>query len=75
VEKVALFERDETVTRDDNMVQDINPNESARFHEATGYGEILLRWSRVARRVVVNENERTSAVFDGGKEDFAGMND
>src|SRR3990172_1909335 len=66
----ALFERDETVLADHQMVEHVNVQQLARLDECAGDGDVFRAGRRVAGRMVVHDDDACGVDLDGLAEDF-----
>src|SRR5215467_14501332 len=71
LERSPFSEADEPATRDHDMVQEIDAEELRPFLEALGQGAVLRAGLRVARRMIVHDDERRCTCSYGRAEDLS----
>src|SRR4029453_16105783 len=70
-----LLEARVRVTSHHDMVEELDPEETSRFGDAPRDGQIFLARRRIARRVVVGEDQARRGDGERGNEDLARMDD
>lgn len=66
----ALFEADETLIADDEMVDQFNIQVMPCLHKLLGNRYILRRWRWIAAGVIVTDNYAGAVAQDGGPVDL-----
>ena len=57
LEELPASKRDDAPLRDDDVIQDADPEQIPALEEALGDGQVFLRGFRISRWVVVNQNK------------------
>src|SRR5258708_31374218 len=67
-----LFQAHEALMTNDDVIDQLDVEDTAGLHELLCRRDILIRWGRVAAGVVVAEDEARAVADDGGPEDLRG---
>lgn len=76
-QQASLAERTELVIliADDDVIEELDIHEGCGLSESGGDGDVFVAGFRVARGVIVNDDEIDGGVSNGGEKDFAGRDE